>query len=462
MTWFSRNKSQEPLEGMAAGSGNVWVDSSVIGGLIVLLNSIASPKDIGWFQSNPSPYFLMPILIGSRYGFASGIASGLATSAGLLAITMARKDIPFASTLETHGYFFGALIVIGGVCGEIQNTFKKSELQARAQNDRYKARLKKLDSDTVLLRGAKAELERLLATRDSALSTLETDIRRLFDSEGDDVFQNILFLLNRQARITDAAIYILDSGGDLLRRASIGMTEHLPERMGLADNEMGALAWNQKQCVTIAEFWEGAKSERSPHIAAVPFMDSEDRPIGLLLVTGIPFIALNQKTLHLVDLICRWSSRVVELRGPAAHEARVLEGMENQKVLFMGSFMKNLELTHSSFEKHGLPSSVVVLFLPGKPKSLQAAFERLVVAEVRNGDFPVDVSPNVPSLAILLPLTGERGASIFLTRMLSACRKKQEIGPAVESVVLTFSENETCAEFWERVIDYVETGPRNH
>lgn len=459
MSWLSRFSSPELPAGVSPG--NVWIDLPVVGGLVMLVNGIAAPKDIGWLQTNPSPYFLVPVLIGSRYGFSFGIVSGLITSAGLFVMTMEKQGLSFASTLEIHGYFFGSMIVIGGLCGEIQSTFKKREIQARVQNNHYQARLKKLDDDTFLLREAKSELERLLATRDSELSTLDAEVRRLFDSEGDDLYQNILFLLNRQARVTDAAIYIQAVDGKLMKRAGIGMQDHLPDQMEVAENEICALVWKHEECVTVPEFWKSSKSERTPYLSAIPFLDSEEHPIGVLLITGMPFIALNQRALHLINLICRWSSRVVERSARNNTTFRTIDGMENQRVFLTDFFRKTLGLTHASFDLHGLPSSVVVFRLPDKSKSLQEQFEKLVLRGVRNGDFPVDISPSVPNLGVLLPLSGDRGADICHDRILAVCRKDPMMGTAIDSSIFTFAEGETCAAFWQRLVDYVEEGAGN-
>lgn len=457
MSWLKRLKGPELPAGVSPGS--VWIDFPVIGGIVVLINSIASPKDIGWFEANPSPYFLIPVLIGSRYGFSHGIFTGFITSAGLFVMTMERKGLSFATTLDTYGYFFGSMIVIGGLCGEIQNAFKKREIQARVQNNHYVERLKKLDGDAFLLREAKAELERLLATRDSELSTLDNEVRRLFDSEGDELYQNILFLLNRQVRVSDAAIYIQSADLKLTRRALIGMPDHLPEQIEIPEHEVCALVWKHQASVTVPEFWESSRSQRTPYLTAIPFLDSDDKPLGVLLITGMPFIALNQKALHLINLICRWSSRVVELRARAGGAYRPVDGMENRKIFLTPFFKKNLQLTHASFDLHGLPSSMVAFKMPNKPKALQERFEKLVLAGVRNGDFPVEISPSIPNLGVLLPLCGERGAAITLERIKAVCRKDPEFGEFIECSVFTFLEDEPCDAFWQRLVDYVEEKP---
>src|SRR4051812_4619401 len=48
---------------------SVWVEACVFGSIIIICNSLFAPRDIGWLNLSPTPYFLLPILLGCRYGF---------------------------------------------------------------------------------------------------------------------------------------------------------------------------------------------------------------------------------------------------------------------------------------------------------------------------------------------------------------------------------------------------------
>ena len=177
-----------------------------------------------------------------------------------------------------------------------------------------------------------AELERLLATRDAELSTLDSEIRRLFDSEGDELWQDILLLLNRQARVSDAAIYKLSPDGQtLVRKGLLGSARSLGERLALRDVEMADLALKSKSAVTIPEFWQRAVGEQRDYLMVVPLLDSRDHPLAVLIVTGMPFISLTKKSVYLVALICRWASRVAEVDAQADTTSRVVEGVEGHQ-----------------------------------------------------------------------------------------------------------------------------------
>lgn len=429
---------------------SAWVDTAALTLGMLALNCLVSRRDIGWMGLHPSPYFIVPILVGSRFGFAPGIMSGILVSLIMLAGLMLPGDRRLVDVFADHGFTVGALIFIGGVCGEVQNAFQKRELQLTANNENMRERLKRLDSDLFLLREAKSELERLVATRDSELSTLDAEIRRLFDSVGDELYQTILLLLNRQARVSDAAIYFLE-GDKLQRKEFIGDNTSLPETMGRDDVEMVALALKSRTSVTIPEFWENAELKHRNYLMAVPLLDSRDLPLGVLLVTGMPFITLNKKTVHLVALICRWAARVVEIRLRAKDSYRLVNGVESEKVFTIDFFRRNLQLSHSSFLQHSLPSSVVRFTLPGQPRSLQSRFESLVMATVRGGDFPVELDLPCPNLAVLLPLSGERGANIFIERILLSCAKDKAIAPGIATKMFTFDARVGVEEFWQKL-----------
>ena len=434
---------------------NAWIDTAVIAALLAFANYFFASDDFGWRRLNPSPWFLLPLLIGCRYGFTAGVVSGLAGIFMVWCGISSAHELNMADFVRVFGVFSAAMILLGGVCGEVCHGFRKKELQLSVQNQHYQDRLRKLDVDLFFLREAKGELERLLSTRDAELATLDTEIRRLFESEGDDVFQDILLLLNRQARVSDAAIYSVVSPAELRRKASIGRGDDLPEQMGSDDVEMVSLALKNKSPASIPEFWQRPGGEHKEHLMAVPLLDSKENPIAIVVVTGMPFIALTRKTVHLIALIGRWAARVVEISHGAPGTSRLAGGTESQRIFTTEFFRQNLELSLQSYRQHELPSSVVLFVLPNHPKSQQARFEALVMATVRSGDFPAEIGLPVPHLAVLLPLCGERGANIFVERILAGCRKDAELGEEIQVRLITFDQVRRFEELWIELTNYV-------
>ena len=436
------------------------MDTAVLTALLSLANYLFGVDqfgvyDFGWRRLNPSPWFLLPILIGCRYGFTAGILSGVLGTFVVWCGVSSAHIVSLADFIRVFGVFSAGMILLGGICGEVCHGFRKKELQLAVQNQHYQDRLRKLDMDLFFLREAKAELERLLATHDAELATLDTEIRRLFESEGDDLYQDILLLLNRQTRVSDAAIYTVVSPTELRRKAALGRADDLPERLSADAVEMVALALRNKKPVSIPEFWQRPGGEHTEHLMAVPLLDSKDNPTAILLVTGMPFIALTKKTLHVIALICRWAARVVEINHDSSGSSRPVEGTENQRLFTAEFFRQNLELSLQSYRQHELPSAVALFLLPNHSKSQQKQFEALIMASVRGGDFPAEIGLPVPHLAILLPLCGERGANIFIERILADCRKDPELGDEVQTRLITFDQVRTFEELWIELTNYV-------
>lgn len=424
-----------------------WVDLAVLTAGLVAVNCFLDPARPGWRTVSPCPYLLLPVLMGSRYGFGMGLVSGFL--GGGLVLAGGRFTGVLGEVSTQPGYLLIGFVVLGGLCGSVQSGFRKREDRVTRRNEVLEDRLKRLDGDLFLLREAKSELERLLATRDSEFSTLDGEVRRLFDSEGDDLYQNVLLVLNRQARATDAGLYRLESGDRLVRMAVVGSRDRLPESMSVNEVEMVGLAVRNRTPVTIPEFWQQAKSVHRDYLLVVPILDTAEEVLGVLVVTGMPFINLTRKTVHVVSLICRWAARVIELRSRSAGKYRVVGGVEGQKIFTPGFFRKNLELAFDSFREQGQASCVVLFTAPGRPMTDQEALERLIMGTVRGGDLPVSLDLPVPHLAVLLPLSNERGAGIFVNRANLAARKVPPFDQALESKVFTFEGYESVDSLWQ-------------
>lgn len=60
---------------------SIALDAAVAAAAIVGANLLFDRAHPGWTNLNPSPYLLLPILLGGRYGFMPGILAGLTASA---------------------------------------------------------------------------------------------------------------------------------------------------------------------------------------------------------------------------------------------------------------------------------------------------------------------------------------------------------------------------------------------
>src|SRR2546430_9845676 len=99
------------------------LDAVVLAAILVGLNFWIAPIDPGWLKLNPSPYLLLPILIGGRFGFLPGIGAGVLSVAIVTAGQSWLKKIDPVFSLTSERYLYSGLILAGGICGELQHVF---------------------------------------------------------------------------------------------------------------------------------------------------------------------------------------------------------------------------------------------------------------------------------------------------------------------------------------------------
>ena len=99
-------------------------DIIVIGGILGGVNAAVSQGDFGWLQMNPTPWLILPALIGARYGVFMGVASGIAAGLGISMVHAREHGLMVQTLSQQHPFFFSALIVAGFVAGEFQRYTK--------------------------------------------------------------------------------------------------------------------------------------------------------------------------------------------------------------------------------------------------------------------------------------------------------------------------------------------------
>jgi hypothetical protein len=441
---------------------SILLDAVLIGGALVAANFIFGADALGWPELNPSPYLLLPVLIGGRYGFTAGILAGAGTSALVAALLGAGSGEPFADTLAAHVYLLASLVFLGGVAGELFGWFRREQAQANAQLDKLQNSVRRLDADVRHLRGLKDEFDRAVAARDGEISTLDAELRRLYTTSRDDLPAAILGFLKRQVRLVDAALYECTDTGRLRRASLFGRERHLPEAIDPATCPMVRHAIDRRSLVLLPELLHQQEIPAEENILlAAPLCDADGRVLAVVAVAGLPFINFNTQTADLIALICGWSGEVLDLAGgAAAGRYRVVPGRESQRIFTREHFRHLLSLAFEATRGHRLPSSVVVFSLPGANASEQGRFEQTIVGAMRAGDYAADLRLRGPHLAVLLPLVGERGASIFIERVRQFLRQS---GPWPAEVDIRRIEIGLATELAELVaqVDGTVPAPRS-
>lgn len=429
------------------------IDAAVLAALVAGANLLFARSHLGWTNLNPSPYLLLPLLLGGRYGFLAGGLAGAATSVIVAVGQMLSEPTSFRLALSSAPYLHVSFLFAGGLAGELFGWFRRERAQAEAQLEKLQTSVRRLDSDVRYLRGVKDELDRVVASRDGEVSTLDAELRRLYVSSGDDLPSAVLHFLKRQVRLTDAALYTVESpAGPWRRIALVGRDNDLPPSLGPADSAVARLALERNSVVTLPELLQRREPPANEHVLlAAPLSNAQGRVNALLVVTGLPFITFTPQTANLIALICDWAGEVFDLSAGATGRYRIVAGRENQRMFTRDHFQHLLHLSLDAYQRHRLPSSVVIFELPGASAELQARFEQVLLGASRAGDYAAELGRPHPHVAVLLPLVGERGAAIFIERCKQFLRQNQPW--PVEATVrrIEFGRAETVPELMAEI-----------
>lgn len=405
-------------------------------GAIFCLNLLFAPKDPGWLHVNPSPYFVIPLLMGIMHGSLVGAVSAFVITGFLMVWSSGFAPTAMESRFIEWLYFAVPSVLCGFVCGEASHALRRRIAQLEVLDKHMRDRMHKLDKEVFLLKAAKDELDRIVASYHTDIATLDSEMRRLSQSRLPDLFPNFLLLLNRRCRITDAAIYSLQSDSSLKREAIIGLDKYLPPTLKRDEIEIVRLSLEKKTFVAVVDVWNENIDSQEPHLCAIPLIDWENRPFACLVVSGMSFIAFREETVRMVELLCRWASEIFSVLGESKGAYQLLDNHPNMRIFSSEYFRHAFETSIETQKKYDIESSVVLFEIPKEVGASQTQLERAIMPMLRTGDYPARLNDAHPSLSVLLPMTGERGAAIFIQRIMEHCKKLEGVEKRIHAQVL--------------------------
>ncbi len=386
--------------------GRPWRDAVTIAGALALLNFLTGRNDPGWLALNPSPWVLLPLLTGARYGFRWGFLSGAAASLVLLtALLLAKGDV------AAHSLFFLALPTIGLLAGEAHALFASRLAERDDAVETLTTQRDHLGADLEVAEDARHQLQERLALLNADTAALDLQLRGLFEPGAGPVFPHLLRLLRDTAGVTDAALYQID-GGQLSRTALLGAPEALPEVLPLAETEIAHLAVTRQSLVTCRQVWATVPAQNSPWLAALPWPTASGPSRYLLLIHRMSFNAVNWRTFSRIQMICRWVAQFMELRrldGTAEPTAGPL-------VVTPEVFRRTAADAAAAHREHSLPSSTVSFRLaPGATSEHASRLGTLIAPQLRTTDLATQYPDG--TIEVLLTFDGPRDADRFTQRV---------------------------------------------
>jgi hypothetical protein len=407
--WMSVSDSPVPRFSL----GSPWQDALALGGLLALMNLWTAWADPGWLSMNPSPWILLPLLIGARYGFRWGFLAGTVGSLGLLVVLLITSE----GRVAGHALFFLALPTIGFLAGEAHALFA-SRLAGR--DDTVEVLTTQSDhpgADLEVAEDARGQLQERLAMLHADTASLDQQLRGLFEPGAGPVFPHLLQLLRETAGVTDAAFYQIE-GILLTRQAVLGASEALPDQLALAEADIANLAVTRQSLVTCRQVWSTVPAQSSPWLAALPWPVASGPARHLLLIHRMEFQAVNWRIFSRIQMICRWVAQFMTLRN--------LDGMTEPAagplVVAPDVFRRAAAEAAAAQREHNLPSATLTFRLArGSSPEQSARLVMLIAPQMRTTDLATQYPDG--TVEVLLTFDGPRDASRFQQRVLGVAAR---------------------------------------
>lgn len=287
----------------------VWAETVIITLLAVLISRYAAPEDPFQIKSQfPWPW-LAPVLIALRYGVLAGTAS-----AAILFIAWA-SWVPDGLSAEIPKlYFLGGLLTTM-ICGEYSGIWRTRLRRMSELNSYLEDRVERITKRLYLLRLSHDRLEQELLSRPVTLRDALTELRRRIagkTGEGEmPGAQAFVEFLAQYCQIEVAAIYAVTQSGD---KITLGACKgRLGEAPALRADD--PLYLHARDSGRLTHVQTSALDQDLPtdQLVVAPMITSGRRMVGVLAVSHMPFFALNEDTLQMMQVLL--SAYADDIRG---------------------------------------------------------------------------------------------------------------------------------------------------
>jgi hypothetical protein len=348
---------------------------------------------------------LAPVLIALRHGPMPGVFSAitlLAAWLGLQATGHLEGGVP-------RTYFLGTL-VITLVAGEFASLWRNRLRRAEAQSGYQQERLERLTREHYLLRLSHDRLEQDLLSRPAslrdALATLRAEASA--SAPGADPLPGadaLLKLLAQFCQIESAALVALAADGRPATEAACRIGHHFPI---VADDPLvRASAGADGLCHVAGDIHPEVHG--SQYLVAARLRDLAGADHGLLIVESMPFLAMHEESLQILNLMVGYYADAL---GAAALVAPITTSLPACPPPFALELQRLWHMRRDS----GLPAALVALTYPHRPllEDMPLQWPRLQRAMDTLWHVRQDERE---AILVLMPMTGPAAIEGYLSRM---------------------------------------------
>jgi hypothetical protein len=376
---------------MQAKTLRINLEVLLLTGVAVGIGFYYNPQDPLFVDSRFPWFWFIPVLIALKYG---RLASYLA-----LAVIFAAVFYVLRTTLFSWESF--ELWILGGVtltfiCSEYHAIWQSRQIGLFNQQAYLNKRLESLSRAYLVMRISHDRLEEALVIKPATLRDAFVKLRAILAVNKGVIDEKIalqyLNVLSYYAPFDQASLY-LKEGARWIKES----VAHVGEREELNLKDMLLTRCLNKKKATYLAINSLDKNEVSDYLAVVPMQTAEDRIIGVLTISKLPFLYLNDETLKTLTLMLAYIADEVWATQKAQEVQRIFPSCP----AFFASEILKLKHLDSLYQ---IDSSVITFYL--RPDPQRVDIETIIRQEIRSLDILWFVDePDMRVILILMPLT---------------------------------------------------------
>lgn len=274
----------------------LWVEAIVIPIIGIGLSWLASPEDPFFINKGEFPWtWFAPVLVAMRYGVMAGITSSAILLIGWFLLGPAGAPFPKL-------YFLAGVILVM-IAGEYSTTWRTRLRRVGELNAYLTERFTRIMNQLNVLRLSHDALEHDLITQPATLRDALYELRMLMAVRNPaatgtklPAAQEILVLLAHHCQLEAAAMYEID-GATYVQRGKLGDPPPVKANDSLLEYAL------EKRTLAHLQTEELGQDIPTDHLVVAPILTSGDQLLGVLVVTRLPFFALNEDTLRTLALL---------------------------------------------------------------------------------------------------------------------------------------------------------------
>lgn len=270
-------------------------------------------------------------------------------------------------------------------------------------------KLRDMARNLLLVKLSHDQLEKFYVTKPVSIRKLILDIRKDILSNKDkyEVLKRVFDVVVANFNLEKAGLFELDEKNNLIHRLNTGGLTEVDK-----DDSLVKHAIEDQNITYITQI---IKEESTKYICVIPFFENSEVKY-LLVIERMPFLNLNLDTLLSINLIIEYVLREFS-------DLKMIGGIYKRFREFGSEFLKEMERMYHMYNKFGIESAVVYMYI----NNIEETLPDIVMGNTRALDVSTKLEftfENFQGVAMLLPFTDLYGANIFIKRVLDILRER--------------------------------------